>query len=70
MNKYPIEERPDLVRDEESKAVLSTNIQALYAYKNRKKKIAEEKERINILEEKVLSIENNLLKILTHLGVE
>ena len=61
-----VKDEKDLVRDPKSKAILNTNIEALAAYKKRKKTYAKI-EKIDQLEDKVKSIENKIDEVLTTL---
>ena len=60
-NYVKVEEHPDLVRDNDSNAILNTNNEALLAYKKRKKhfnKIQNMDDRMNYLDERLINIEN------------
>ena len=62
-NYVKVEEHPDLVRDNDSNAILNTNNEALLAYKKRKKhfnKIQNMDDRMNYLFERLINIENIL----------
>ena len=61
-----VKDEKDLVRDPNSKAILNTNVEALYAYKKRKQTYAKI-EKIDQLEDKVKSIENKIDEVLTTL---
>ena len=61
-----VKDEKNLVRDPNSKAILNTNIEALHAYKKRKRTFAKI-EKIDQLEDKVKSIENKIDEVLTTL---
>lgn len=58
-----VKDNPDLVRDMSSNAILNTNSEALQAYKLRKKNA----QKVDILEERIKSIEDKLTLILEKL---
>ena len=73
-----VEERPDLIRDEQTNAILNIDNQALKAYKNRKKQMEkinnldgfreEVKEDINMLKNEIQSLKELVLMSLENKG--
>lgn len=61
---YAKTDRDDVVRDLESKAVVSRDHTALQAYKTRKKATREQKQRLNNLERDVAEIKSMLAQLL------
>lgn len=59
--KVKVQEHSDLVRDMASNAILNINNDALNAYKKRKSHLS----KVNVLEDKVILLENKMDEILT-----
>lgn len=59
--KVKVQEHSDLVRDMTSNAILNINNDALNAYKKRKNHLS----KVNVLEDKVILLENKMDEILT-----
>jgi len=67
MNTVKVKDEPGLVRDIETNAVLSTDLKGLQAYKAQKKrmqKVDELTENVELLNKKMINIEELLIKLL------
>jgi uncharacterized protein YhaN len=67
MNTVKVKDEPGLVRDTETNAVLSTDLKGLQAYKAQKKrmqKVDELTENVELLNKKMINIEELLIKLL------
>lgn len=64
-----VEEEKDLLRDDFSKAIVTTNVSAYHLAKEKARKVLDEKARVNSLENRINNIEGLLQQILEKLNV-
>lgn len=64
-----VKEEKDLIRDNFSKAIVSTNVSGYLSAKEKRKKILEERDKINSLENRINNVEGLLQQILEKLNV-
>ena len=72
-NYVKVEEHPDLVRDTNTNAILSTDKDSLSAYKKRKKhfnKVNNMDDRIKYMDERLINIENLLSSLAERLNAQ
>ena len=64
MKEVKIVDEKDYVKDLDSNAILNSNVEALVAYRKKKKKRLEQDNKIKSLEEKIKSLESLIEKLI------